>query len=142
VQEDDAKIVNSPSRPNDPKFGEILMMKTFLKVPNAKDPPQRKSLLRTSCKSHVKLCNMIVDLGSIENLVSLEMVKKIKIKITHHLTPYRVSWLNKGQQVLVNEQSWVEFDIGDYKDKILCDVFPMDSCHILLGHTWKYHRKA
>lgn len=49
-----------------------------------------------------------------------------------------MSWLNKGQQVLVDEQSWVEFEIGEYKDKILCDVIPMDACHLLLGHPWKY----
>lgn len=30
----------------------------------------------------------------------------------------------------------VDFEIGDYKDKDLCDIMPMDSCHLLLGHPW------
>ena len=32
----------------------------------------------------------------------------------------------------------VEFKIGGYNDKILCDVILMDVCHLLLGRPWKY----
>lgn len=41
--------------------------------------------------------------------------------------------------MLVNEQTWVEFSIGGYKDKILCDV---DACHLLLGRPWQFDRKV
>jgi hypothetical protein len=33
-----------------------------------------------------------------------------------------------------------EFKIGGYKDEILCDVIPMDVCHLLLGIPWQYYR--
>ena len=33
---------------------------------------------------------------------------------------------------------WVEFKIGEYRDKVLCDVVEMDACHFLLGRPWKY----
>ena len=36
----------------------------------------------------------------------------------------------------------MEFHIGTYKDEILCDVIPMDVCHIFLGRPWKYDMKA
>jgi hypothetical protein len=36
----------------------------------------------------------------------------------------------------------VEFQIDTYKDKVLCDIIPMDVYHILLGRPWKYERKA
>jgi hypothetical protein len=36
----------------------------------------------------------------------------------------------------------VEIQIGTYSDVILCDIMPMDVCHILLGRPWKYDRKA
>jgi hypothetical protein len=36
----------------------------------------------------------------------------------------------------------VEFKIGNYNDKILCDVIPMDVCHLLLGRPWKYDRNV
>ena len=44
--------------------------------------------------------------------------------------------------MLVNEQCEIELQIGNYKDKVLCDVMPMDVCHILLGRPWYYDRSA
>ena len=42
----------------------------------------------------------------------------------------------------MNGQCNVEFQIGTYKDEILCDIMPMDVCHILLGRPWQYDRKV
>ena len=42
----------------------------------------------------------------------------------------------------MDEQSEVEFQIGQYKDKIICDIMSMDVCHILLGRPWQYDRKV
>jgi len=36
----------------------------------------------------------------------------------------------------------VKFSIGKYKDKVLCDVIPMEACHILLGRPWQFDRKT
>lgn len=44
-------------------------------------------------------------------MVSIEMVEKLKLARIPHDTPYTISWLNGGQCVLVNEQTWVEFNI-------------------------------
>eukprot|EP00253_Pinus_taeda_P036230 PITA_36230 len=103
---------------------------------------QRKALFRTVCKSQGKCCKMIIDNGSTDNLVSTEMVEKLGLKHLKHRNPYRVSWLQKGHQLLVDEHSEVEFQIGWYKDKIICDIMPMDVCHILLGRPWQYDRKV
>ena len=35
----------------------------------------------------------------------------------------------------------MEFQIGTYKHVVLCDIMPMDVCHILLGTPWQYDRK-
>ena len=43
---------------------------------------------------------------------------------------------------MVDKQCEVEFHIGMYKDKIICDIMPMDICHILLGRPWQYDRKV
>ena len=85
---------------------------------------------------------MIIDSGSTDNLVSTEVVEKLKLKTMKHPTPYKVSWLQKGHQMLANEQCEVEFQVGKYKDKIVCDAMPMDVCHILLGRPQKYDRGA
>jgi hypothetical protein len=42
---------------------------------------------------------------------------------------------------MVSQQCQVEFKIEGYRDEILCDVIPMDVCHILLGRPWQFDRK-
>jgi hypothetical protein len=54
-------------------------------------------------------------------------MEKLGLKKIPHPTPYRVGLMQKGDQVLVNEKCQVEFYIGTYKDRVLCDVMPMDS---------------
>eukprot|EP00253_Pinus_taeda_P020362 PITA_20362 len=129
---------------NAPKTGEALLLhKVLLKpVDESVEQTQRKALFRTVCKSQGKCCKMIIDSRSMDNLVSTEMVEKLGLKRLKHPNPYRVSWLQKGHQLLVDEQSEVEFQIGRYKDKIICDIMPMDVCHILLGRPWQYDRKV
>ena len=42
----------------------------------------------------------------------------------------------------VFKRSLVSFSIGKtYKDKVWCDVVPMDAHHLLLGRPWQYDRK-
>jgi hypothetical protein len=79
---------------------------------------------------------MIFDSGSTDNLVSTKMVEKLELEMTVHPMSYKVSWLQKGHQVTVTKQCLVEFKIGGYRDEILCDVIPMDVCHVLWGIPW------
>lgn len=99
-------------------------------------------MFKTTCKSKGKCCKVIIDSGSTENLVSTEMVEKLGLARMVHPASYKVSWLQKGHQVIVTEQSNVEMQIGTYKDVILCDIMPMDVCHVLLGRPWKFDWKA
>lgn len=43
---------------------------------------------------------------------------------------------------MVNEQAVVKFQIGGYKDKVVCDIFLMDCCHLLLGRPCQFDRHA
>eukprot|EP00253_Pinus_taeda_P001522 PITA_01522 len=45
------------------------------------------------------------------------MVENFGLKRLKHPTPYKVSWLQKAHQLLVDEQCEVEFHIGKYRDK-------------------------
>lgn len=80
-----------------------MIKMTLLKDPINKEPPQRRSLFRTTCKVQGKVCNVILDSGSIDNIASVEMVTKPNFQRVPHPYPYKVSWLNKGQQVLISE---------------------------------------
>eukprot|EP00253_Pinus_taeda_P026478 PITA_26478 len=129
---------------NTPERGESLVINKVILKPAKEmaEPPQRKTLFRTVCKVQGKCFQMIIDSGGTDNLVSTEVVEKLKLKTMKHPTPYKVSWLQKGHQLLVNEHCEVEFQVGKYKDKIVCDVMPMDVCHIFLGRPWQYDRGA
>jgi hypothetical protein len=83
-----------------------------------------------------------MDSESTDNLVSTEMVEKLELETTNHPSPYKVSWLQKGHQVSVTKKCLVDIKIGGYNDKILCDVIPMDVCHLLLGRPWQYDRNV
>jgi hypothetical protein len=39
---------------------------------------------------------------------------------------------------MVSRQCKVEFKISGYRDEFLCDVIPMDVCHVFLGRPWQY----
>jgi hypothetical protein len=43
---------------------------------------------------------------------------------------------------MVIQQCQVEYKIGGYRDEILCDVIPMDVCHILFGRPWQFDRNV
>ena len=84
---------------------------------------------------------MVTDSGSTYNLVSIEMVENLGLERMKHPTCYKLSWLQKWHQVLVNEKCNVEFKIGTYTFVVVCDIIPIDVFHILLGRPWKYDRK-
>ena len=79
------------------------MMRKVLLMPEkeAKNPLQRNSLFRTTCKTKDRVCKVIVDSGSMDNLISTEMVEKLELETIDHPSPYRVLWLQKGHQVNV-----------------------------------------
>ena len=97
---------------------------------------QRKDFFRTTCKVQGKCCKVVIDSGSTDNIVSIEMAEKFILKKFKHPTPYKVSWLHKGHQLLVTKLSKFDFQIGNYKDKVICGIMPMDVCHVLLGRLW------
>ena len=81
------------------------MTKVLLKqVKEINEPTQRKALFITICKVEGKCCKVVVDSGSTNNLVSTKIIDKLNLKKTKHPAPYKVSWLQKGHKLLVNEQ--------------------------------------
>eukprot|EP00253_Pinus_taeda_P025814 PITA_25814 len=90
---------------NIPERGESLVVNKVLLKPAKEivEPSQWKTLFRTVCKVQGKCFQVIIDSGNTDNLVSTKVVEKLKLKTMKHPTPYKVSWLQKGHQLLVNE---------------------------------------
>ncbi|XP_074298833.1 uncharacterized protein LOC141629786 [Silene latifolia] len=68
------------------------------------------------------------------------MVSKLGLVTTKHPHPYELHCLDDGSSVKVTKQARVGLVMGSYVDEVLCDVIPMDACHILLGRPWQYDR--
>jgi hypothetical protein len=98
----------------DAECGISLMMRKVLLMPEkkAENPTQRNILFRTACKTKDRVCKVIVDSGSTDNLVSTKMVEKMELETIVHPSPYRFPWLQKVHQVNVTKQCLVEFKIG------------------------------
>jgi len=61
------------------------------------------------------------------------MVDKLKLELLPHPKPYKLHWINDGRDINFKNQVKVKFFVGNYVDNVLCDVVPMEACHVLLG---------
>jgi hypothetical protein len=55
------------------------------------EPMQITRKFRIACKSRDRVCKVIIDSGSTNNLVSTKKVEKLKLETKTHMNPYRVS---------------------------------------------------
>ena len=66
----------------------LMMRKVILMIEKeAENPVQRNILFQTSCKTKDRVCKVIVDSGSTDNLVSMEMVEKLELETIDHPSP-------------------------------------------------------
>jgi hypothetical protein len=74
------------------------MMKKTLLTPEkeVESSFQRNRLFWTACKTKDRVCKVIMDSGSMDNLVSTEMVEKLEMETIDHPSPYIILWLQKG----------------------------------------------
>ncbi|GKV24751.1 hypothetical protein SLEP1_g34324 [Rubroshorea leprosula] len=88
----------------------------------------RHNTFHTKCTSRGKVCNVIIDSGSCENVVSNYIVGKLRLLVKDHPHPYELQWLQKGNEVKVTKCCLVSFSIGiRYQDEVWCDVILMDA---------------
>ncbi|XP_022876868.1 uncharacterized protein LOC111395083 [Olea europaea var. sylvestris] len=78
-----------------------------------------------------------------EDMPTLENVEEEeKLEFTVGELPYKLQWLNESGEVRVNKRVLINFSIGSYSDKVVCDVVPVHVGYILLGRPWQYDRSV
>jgi len=87
-------------------------------------------------------CFLIMDNESCSNFCSTRVVEKLNVAMLPHPKPYKLHCLNEDGDIIVKTQVKIQFSIGNYKDEVLCDIVPMNNCHILLGRPWHFERQA
>ncbi|KAI0514154.1 hypothetical protein KFK09_010188 [Dendrobium nobile] len=124
-----------------PDDGEplICVMEKMLLAPRQTPTSQRNAVFKTRCTVYGKVCDLLIDSGCTENIISRSVVQALKLKTTKNSHPYKISWVKKGMDIAVTELCRVTFSIGKhYVCEVLCDIIDMDVCHIILGRPWQY----
>jgi hypothetical protein len=73
---------------------------------------QRHNLFHTRCLVNSKLCRVIVDSGSYNNIASTEMVERLQLQTRRHPHPYRMQWLNDCGSIKVSSSLRVPISVG------------------------------
>jgi len=74
-----------------------------------------KEVYYTKCLTEGHPCLVALDYGIENNVVSQIFVEKLQLPATFHL-----------------DQAWIKFSTGQCVKEVLCDIAPMDCCHLLL----------
>ncbi|GJY11371.1 RNA-directed DNA polymerase [Tanacetum coccineum] len=91
-----------------PDRGELLVTRRLLNtaVLDQDDDTTwlRTNIFRTQCTAKGKVCTVIIDGGSCENMVSTTMVEKLGLPIQNHPDPYQLTWpkLARDVQKVIN----------------------------------------
>jgi len=75
-----------------------------------------KEVYYTKCLTERHPCLVAFDYGSENDVVSQRLVEKLQLPATFHL-----------------DQAWIKFSTWQCVKEVLCDIAPMDSCHLHLG---------
>jgi hypothetical protein len=116
----------------------VNVLRCILSTTVDNDEWKRKNLFHTYIQCGERTCKLVIDGGSTIHVVSKSAIARLNLKVEPHPQPFfRVAWVDKTT-LPVTERFLVPIQLGDYKDEVYCDVFPMDVAHILLGRPWLY----
>nr|GMC60080.1 Zinc finger, CCHC-type [Ipomoea batatas] len=116
-----------------------FVVRRLLYTNEEKPPVQRNNIFRAYCTVLGKVCKLIIDNGSCDNIISQALVEHLNLPTQPHPKPYKLGWIREGPSVTVSKVCRVPISIGkSYEDHVICEVIDMDACHILLGRPWQY----
>ncbi|GJS01617.1 reverse transcriptase domain-containing protein [Tanacetum coccineum] len=79
--------------------GEALVTQRVLNVDMVKTGDDsswlQNNIFRTKCTTKGKVCTVIIDGGSCDNMVATSMVEKLGLDVKDHPEPYQLTWLKK-----------------------------------------------
>ena len=93
-------------------LGRSLVIQRLLLTPRVEYGDQQNEIFRARCTISKRVCDLIIDSGSVENIVSKSLVAKLGLKTEKHPSPYKIGWIKKGTETLVTQQCRVTFSMA------------------------------
>jgi hypothetical protein len=115
-------------------YKALIVQRALSATASDDDNRQRHNLFNMFLIVKEYRVHTIIDGGSCNNLVNVEVVKKLGLTTRQHPHPYRIQWFNNNGKFKVTKTARVHFSIGSYHDFADFDVVSMDACSLLLGH--------
>ena len=107
-------------------------------TPSSENSP-RSSIFSTYTKIGPFVVKILVDSGSVVNVVAAASVRTLGLQAQIHPRPYRAMWINDAS-LAVTKRCLVPLQVAGYHEEIWCDILPVGVCSVLLGRPWLYDR--
>jgi len=109
----------------------VCVVRRLLYTPAQADESQRKRIFEGKCFVTNKVCKLVINSCSCENLVSKSLVEHLKLKTRPHPTPYNIGWIKKGPSMKITQQCYLPLSLGKtYRSDIFYDVVKIDACYV------------
>ena len=93
-------------------LGRSLVIQRLLLTPKVEYGDQWNKIFRARCTISKRVCDLIINNGSVENIALKSLVTKLGLKTEKHPSPYKIGWIKKGTETLVTQQCHVTFSMG------------------------------
>nr|GFB00750.1 reverse transcriptase domain-containing protein [Tanacetum cinerariifolium] len=114
--------------------GEALVTQRVLNVDVAEIGDDtswlRNNIFRTKCTTKGKVCTVIIDRGSCDNMLATSMVEKLGLDVQDHPKPYQLTWLKKGSFVKYDRKAKHDGFLNTYsfrKEGLNIVLAPLDT---------------
>ena len=90
-------------------LGQSLVIQRLLLTPRVEYGDQRNEIFRARCTISKRICDLIIDSGSVENITSKSLVTKLGLKTEKQPSLYKIGWIKKGTKTLVTQRCHITF---------------------------------
>ena len=85
--------------------------------------------------------HVVSNFGSQDNVIVVDMVRKIGLEVHDHPSPYPLGWVNKDADIKVTKYCKIKFVVSaDFIDELELDVVPLNACGVVFGIHYMYMR--